>query len=218
MDTLTKREKEVALLVAEGLSNREIARRLHITEKTVENHLTVIYGKVGIKSRAQLICLILQEKNRGSATNGNLALVESGAVENNGIVYNPFTSWIDSNGNVHFLTTQDNLFPGGWYLFRVSYAGNGKWRAEWMDGNNVWHIINDNDLGIFQAMNNFGSGGYSDGCCSHFGDISTSINRWIRWKDNAVLAYCYNIFNNQTPNNQGSITPCGANQDWDVSY
>lgn len=65
MDTLTKREMEVALLAAEGLSNREIARKLVIAEKTVENHLTAIYEKVGAKARAQLMCLILRGKDRG---------------------------------------------------------------------------------------------------------------------------------------------------------
>lgn len=60
MDSLTKREKEVALLVAEGLSNREIAEKLCIAVKTVENHLTSIYNKLEIKSRAQLMRLILQ--------------------------------------------------------------------------------------------------------------------------------------------------------------
>ena len=62
MDTLTKRELEIALLVAEGLSNREIARKLVISDKTVENHLTTIYDKLHVKSRAQLICLIMQDR------------------------------------------------------------------------------------------------------------------------------------------------------------
>lgn len=59
MDTLTPRERQVALLVAEGLSNREIAQRLCIAVKTVENHLTIIYSKLGVKTRTQLICLLL---------------------------------------------------------------------------------------------------------------------------------------------------------------
>lgn len=52
MNSLTKREKEVALLVAEGLSNREIAFTLCISEKTVENHLTEIYSKLNISGRS----------------------------------------------------------------------------------------------------------------------------------------------------------------------
>lgn len=64
MDSLTKREMEVALLVADGLSNREIARKLCIAVKTVENHLTAIYGKLELKSRAQLMHLLLQTEPR----------------------------------------------------------------------------------------------------------------------------------------------------------
>lgn len=62
MDSLTKRERQVALLVAEGLSNREIAKKLYLAVKTVENHLTVIYNKLGLKSRGQLMRLILQSE------------------------------------------------------------------------------------------------------------------------------------------------------------
>jgi DNA-binding NarL/FixJ family response regulator len=62
MDTLTKREMEVALLVVEGLRNREIAEKLCIAEKTMENHLTMIYAKLHVKSRTQLICLLMQDK------------------------------------------------------------------------------------------------------------------------------------------------------------
>ncbi len=61
MEELTSREKEVANLVAEGLSNRQIAEKLCIAVKTVENHLTEIYSKLRVKSRSQLICLILRE-------------------------------------------------------------------------------------------------------------------------------------------------------------
>lgn len=63
MDALTKREREVALLVAEGLSNRELAERLCIAIKTVENHLTSIYSKLEIKSRAQLMRLVLETES-----------------------------------------------------------------------------------------------------------------------------------------------------------
>jgi DNA-binding CsgD family transcriptional regulator len=51
---LTPTEREVALLAAAGLSTREVAARLFVSPKTVETHLTHIYGKLGISSRAQL--------------------------------------------------------------------------------------------------------------------------------------------------------------------
>jgi len=52
---LSQREAEVAALVSTGLSNREAAVSLFVTEKTVKFHLTNIYKKMGLKSRSQLI-------------------------------------------------------------------------------------------------------------------------------------------------------------------
>lgn len=52
---LSNRESEVAALVATGLSNKEVADRLFVTEKTVKFHLTNIYKKMNIRSRTQLI-------------------------------------------------------------------------------------------------------------------------------------------------------------------
>lgn len=51
---LTRRETEVALLVGEGLTNREVARRLAISEWTVVNHMRQIMRKLGFTSRVQL--------------------------------------------------------------------------------------------------------------------------------------------------------------------
>jgi DNA-binding CsgD family transcriptional regulator len=53
-DTLTAREREIASLVASGLSNREIADRLVISEGTVEVHVKHILGKLDFKSRSQV--------------------------------------------------------------------------------------------------------------------------------------------------------------------
>jgi non-specific serine/threonine protein kinase len=53
-DGLTRREHEVAVLVAEGLTNREIADRLVLTEKTAANHVARVFDKLGIHSRGQL--------------------------------------------------------------------------------------------------------------------------------------------------------------------
>ncbi len=50
---LTKREREVLELVAEGLSNKLIARRLEISEKTVKAHLTRVYEQIGVTDRTQ---------------------------------------------------------------------------------------------------------------------------------------------------------------------
>lgn len=50
---LTVREREVLCQIAEGLSNREIANKLYISEKTVKNHLTNIFQKLGVTDRTQ---------------------------------------------------------------------------------------------------------------------------------------------------------------------
>jgi DNA-binding NarL/FixJ family response regulator len=52
---LTAREREVAALVAQGKSNRAIAQALSISERTVENHAAAILGKLGFRTRAELI-------------------------------------------------------------------------------------------------------------------------------------------------------------------
>jgi DNA-binding CsgD family transcriptional regulator/tetratricopeptide (TPR) repeat protein len=53
--TLTKRETEIADLVVGGLTNRAIATRLVISERTVETHLSRVFQKLGVSSRAELV-------------------------------------------------------------------------------------------------------------------------------------------------------------------
>ena len=52
---LSKREAEVVEMVTKGLSNKEVANQLFVTEKTIKFHLTNIYKKMSLKSRTQLI-------------------------------------------------------------------------------------------------------------------------------------------------------------------
>jgi pimeloyl-ACP methyl ester carboxylesterase/DNA-binding CsgD family transcriptional regulator len=52
---LSAREREVLALMTEGLSNLDIAERLHISEKTVRNHASNLFDKLGVWSRAQAI-------------------------------------------------------------------------------------------------------------------------------------------------------------------
>ncbi len=56
-DALTARERDLALLISEGLDNAQIAARLSISEKTVRNHITRIFAKLGVETRAQAIVL-----------------------------------------------------------------------------------------------------------------------------------------------------------------
>lgn len=53
IDALTKREYEVLTLIAEGLSNKEIADKLYISEKTVKNHVSNILKKLDVNDRIQ---------------------------------------------------------------------------------------------------------------------------------------------------------------------
>jgi DNA-binding CsgD family transcriptional regulator len=57
-DGLTERERDVAELVARGRTNREVAEALFLSEKTVENHLSRVYAKLGLRSRAELVAAL----------------------------------------------------------------------------------------------------------------------------------------------------------------
>jgi DNA-binding CsgD family transcriptional regulator len=55
---ITEREQEIIRLVAAGLGNREVGKRLFISPKTVKNHMTNIYEKTGVRNRVQLANLL----------------------------------------------------------------------------------------------------------------------------------------------------------------
>ncbi|AMK18547.1 MULTISPECIES: response regulator [Sphingobium] len=63
LSTLTDREMEIAGLIRAGLRNREIAGRCGLTEGTVKVHLHSIFQKLGIKSRSELIIMMLSIDN-----------------------------------------------------------------------------------------------------------------------------------------------------------
>ena len=54
-DGLTTRETEVLVLIADGLSNQEIARELHVSTATVKTHINNLFAKTGLKDRAQAV-------------------------------------------------------------------------------------------------------------------------------------------------------------------
>ncbi len=59
--TLSARERDVAALISEGLDNAQIAARLAISDKTVRNHITRIFAKLNVETRAQAIVLAHSE-------------------------------------------------------------------------------------------------------------------------------------------------------------
>jgi len=61
LEHLTSKKREIARLIAEGVTNKEIARRLNISEATVKAHLTAIFRKFAISNRTQLAALIAAE-------------------------------------------------------------------------------------------------------------------------------------------------------------
>ena len=58
LKSLTEREKEIAILVSKGLSNKVIGAQLYVSERTVKSHLSSIFAKVGVQSRLKLALLI----------------------------------------------------------------------------------------------------------------------------------------------------------------
>ena len=65
---LSRREREVAALVAEGLTNREIAQRLFISERTVDGHLEHVREKLGVTTRAQVAAWVVRLENAAPVT------------------------------------------------------------------------------------------------------------------------------------------------------
>lgn len=61
-ERLTYREVEVLQLVAQGLSNQEIAQKLFLSEKTVKNHLTNIFRKISVADRTQAVLYAIKHK------------------------------------------------------------------------------------------------------------------------------------------------------------
>jgi DNA-binding NarL/FixJ family response regulator len=62
LESLTQRENEVLDLLAEGLTQEEIADRLVISPKTAATHIQRILSKLGVRSRAQAVALVLREE------------------------------------------------------------------------------------------------------------------------------------------------------------
>jgi DNA-binding NarL/FixJ family response regulator len=76
---LTKREKELVQLVAEGLTNRDIARELNLAEHTVRNYLFRIFNKLGTSNRLELALYVIKKRGASQGSNlGDAFLAEPG--------------------------------------------------------------------------------------------------------------------------------------------
>jgi len=72
LESLTQRENEVLDLLAEGLTQEQIASRLVISPKTAATHIQRILGKLGVRSRAQAVALVLREERDVTAHSGSM--------------------------------------------------------------------------------------------------------------------------------------------------
>jgi DNA-binding NarL/FixJ family response regulator len=63
---LTRREREVALLVAQGLTNPQIAQELSVSRSTANNHVARILRKLGLHSRAQIATWVTERRSPSS--------------------------------------------------------------------------------------------------------------------------------------------------------
>ncbi len=70
LDRITPRERQIVHLLSAGASNKEIAKRLNVTERTVKAHLTAVFKKLGISGRLQLALFVL-EHSRSAASSAH---------------------------------------------------------------------------------------------------------------------------------------------------
>jgi DNA-binding NarL/FixJ family response regulator len=71
MKLLSERELQVVRCIAEGLTNREIAERLKLSQHTIKNYLFRIFDKVGVSSRVELLFMTLSQNGAGQALLGS---------------------------------------------------------------------------------------------------------------------------------------------------
>jgi two-component system, NarL family, response regulator DevR len=70
MARLSRRERMVLELIGEGLTNRQIGERLLVSEKTVKNYVTTMFGKLGLEQRTQAAAYAARASGRVQAPDG----------------------------------------------------------------------------------------------------------------------------------------------------
>lgn len=78
IENITKRQRDVLRLIAEGLSNKEIARKLNISPNTINTHVLTLFHITGVKNRTQLAILGIKS---GLLIEQKSSLTESGDVK-----------------------------------------------------------------------------------------------------------------------------------------
>jgi DNA-binding NarL/FixJ family response regulator len=70
--SLSPREREILALIGDGLTNREIGKRLYLSEKTVKNHISRLLAKLGVQRRVQAAVLAshLEQSESGNRSGG----------------------------------------------------------------------------------------------------------------------------------------------------
>jgi DNA-binding NarL/FixJ family response regulator len=68
LERLTRREREIARLIGGGASNKEIAKQLSISDRTVKAHITTIFHKLGFSDRLRLALFVVNDSPRGVRT------------------------------------------------------------------------------------------------------------------------------------------------------
>lgn len=61
-ETLSERERDILTLIAQGLSNKEVGAQLHLAERTVKFHITIIFQKLAVSNRAEAVAKALRER------------------------------------------------------------------------------------------------------------------------------------------------------------
>lgn len=84
-ELLTPAERDVAVLVASGLSNKQVGARLHVSARTVETHLAHMFAKLGISSRVELAAAVARARDDTTARGATISPPLPAMPESNGV-------------------------------------------------------------------------------------------------------------------------------------